>query len=107
MYDTAKRNSPIFRLLTTSKKARRKKLIDLLSRSEVDNLCEVILNGIAGEPRHLLNSECLAHCRRYKKVLRELAYKGSLCWKRRKDVLREQSGRGWFVPLIDTVLDAM
>ena len=82
-------------------------MIDLLTRGEIDDLCEIILNGIAGGPKEKLKSECVAHCRRNKKALRQLAYKGDLCWRRRKELLKSQSGQAWFVPLIKTVLDSL
>lgn len=107
MSDSVKKDSPIFRLLTTSTKERRKRIIDLLTRDEINNLCEIILNGIAGEPKDRLHPDCVAHCRRYKRVLRQLAYKSDLCWKSRKELLKSQSGKGWFTPLIETVLDSL
>lgn len=81
--------------------------METLSRKEVDCLSEFILNGIAGDRRKSLSPQCVRHCNRHKKAIQTLAYHPQLCWKKRRQLLVNQSGAGWFVPLIGSVLASL
>lgn len=106
MSSTVTRHLPLLQLLSQSTAQRRRKLIELLTQREVNCVAEVILNGIAGEPRSRLSPECVRHCRRNRRAVRSLAYERQP-WTRRRDTLKKQAGRGWMAPLLSTVIASL
>lgn len=80
--------------------------MSLLNKREVQCLAEVVLNGIAGQARTKLTPECVRHCHRNRGAVKSLAY-DRLPWKQRRDILRTQVGRGWFAPLLSTVVESL
>ena len=106
MPDTVRPHLPLIRVLASSNKQRRKKLIDILTRREVNCIAEMVLNGVAGEARSQLAPECIRHCRLNRRAVRSLAY-DRLPWQRRRDILKSQVGKGWFAPLLSAVLTSL
>jgi len=88
-------------------KTRRKGLLQGLNRSEVDCLCEVVLNAVAGCGKDRLSPSCVKRCQRHKKRIRTLAFNHRLSWKKRRDLLTNQAGSGWFIPLLSAVVSSL
>lgn len=95
---------PLLEFLAGSKKTRRAQIVTILTRPEVTFLAEVVLNGIAGDASRGLSEETVRRCRRDRSALETIAYNSRLAWTKRRDLLRRQSSRGWFVPLLVAVL---
>lgn len=98
---------PFLQMLVKANKKRRQALIQTMSRTEVNFLCEAVLNAIAGEGRGHLTPECRQRCARHKRLIRELAFNHRLGWQKRKTLLVNQSGSGWFLPLLGAVLSLL
>ena len=77
-----------------------------LSPAEVNCICEIVLNAVAGPGKAKLTPECIKHCQRHKQRIRTLAFNHRLSWKKRRDLLANQSGAGWFLPLIAAVVSS-
>jgi hypothetical protein len=107
MSDTVRSVIPLTQVLLSANKTRRKVLLDSLSPRETDALCELVLNGIAGPGRSNISEDCLRHCRRHKDHIRTLAYGRGVSWRKRRDLLRSQSGSGWFLPLLASVVTSL
>lgn len=107
MRDYVSEHAPLLQLLQTGDRTRRKALLDTLTRDEVNCLCECILNGISGGASQSLSPECIRHCRRHKDRIRSLAFDDKLGWKKKKAILRNQSGAGWFMPLLGAVISSL
>ena len=94
-------------MLIHSNKARRMALLKTLNRSEVDSICELVLNGVAGPAKEHIPPELIEKCRRRKHCVRTLAFNHRLSWKKRRDILTNQTGSGWFIPLLASVVSSL
>lgn len=104
MPDSVEQYLPLLKLLVSSNKKRRAQIVSILTRPEVNFLAEVVLNGIAGEASQHVNGETVRRCRRERSAVESLAYNSALAWTSRRELLKKQSSRGWFVPLFSCVL---
>ena len=107
MNDTEiKKLIPLFQTFVAANAKRRRALADTLSKEETDGFCELVLNGIANSDIKL-PEKCLKQCRRHKKHIQSLAYDRRLSWKKKKKIIQNQTGRGFIVPLIASVLGSL
>ena len=97
---------PLVQVLLSAKKKRRDAILETLNKAEVECICELVLNGIAGEAKKRLDPQCVRRCHRHKKHIRALAFQRN-SWQNKRQLIANQSGSGWFLPLIGTVLASL
>lgn len=92
---TALKKKDYLTLLATSKEAKRRKaLLEIASRTEIDAISECLLNILSGKVK--IPPKKLHHLRKIKRHLRDLTNK-RCSFKKRKQILKQKGG---FLPTL-------